>query len=83
MDNCATASAWPRYTGGMIEDHRATLCDPAPEMSFGSPADAARYYYLTTQIAHHYHVIEEMEREQQAIMRRARWSIHDIIAREG
>lgn len=76
-------SARRGYTKGMIEDQRATLYDPATEMSFDSPADAARYYYLMTQITHHYHVIEEMEREQQTIMRRARWTIHEIIAREG
>lgn len=67
----------------MIEDQRAVFVEHPPEMSFDSPADAARYYYLNTQIAHHYHVIEEIEREQQTIMRRARWTLPEIIAREG
>ena len=67
----------------MIEDQRAFMLHQPEETSFDSTADAARYHYLITQIAHHYHMIEELEREQHAIMRRARWSLQDIIAREG
>lgn len=64
-------------------DKSAPISLHQPDIAFSSRSDAERYAYLNQQIERHRLAIEAIDRERASILRRATWSLDELMEREG
>jgi len=80
-------SVWPyalckAYTATNM-DKSALPSSCQPTIAFASRDDEERYTQLNQQVARHRLALEAIERERASILRRAAWSLDEVMEREG
>ncbi len=53
------------------------------QLGFATQSDAERYEQLNYQLEQHYRAIAAIQREREALLRRATWTLDGIMEREG
>ncbi len=64
-------------------DKSAPISSYQPNISFASRSDEERYAHLNQQVERHRLALDAIERERASILRRAAWSLDEVMEREG
>ncbi len=71
------------YTGTKMENYYVPQAATHTQLGFATQSDAERYEQLNYQLEQHHRAIAAIQREREAILRRATWTLDGIMDREG
>jgi len=66
-----------------MENYNVPQSATHAQLGFATQSDAERYEQLNYQLERHHRAIAAIQREREAILRRATWTLDSIMDREG